>query len=205
MSGEQPGSTGPEAASPLPTRYGSARGPDGYAERVTGAERAGGLGRRRWQSGAASGASDAATGWGPAADQPAIEATQAIPVLPAPPHAAGRAVSRRLVRHVDVWTVFKVSLVFYLLLAVIVLAGGAVAWQVAAGLHLIRDVERAVRTLADKRRFVLHPLPVLEYSAAAAGALALVGTLANTVAAVLYNLISDVVGGVQTVEVVERV
>ena len=122
--------------------------------------------------------------------------------LPAATAAAGVPI-RRLVRRVDAWTVFKVSFLFYVLMLGIFLLAGVVAWRVAVPLHFIRDIERAVRTLADARKFVLRPMPVLEYAAAAGGALALLGTVMNTVAAVLYNLISDVIGGVQTIEVVK--
>ena len=138
-------------------------------------------------------------GWAPGTAPTDGGPTMAVPVVSQVPVPV-----RRLVRRVDAWTVFKVSLVFYLLFAVIMLIAGSIAWSVAVHLHFIRDIERAVRTLADKRSFVLHPLPVLEYAAAAFGVLALVGTVLNTVAAVLYNLISDLVGGVQTVEVVEE-
>ena len=130
-----------------------------------------------------------------------------VPGLPAAGlHAATAAAGvpiRRLVRRVDAWTVFKVSFLFYVLMLGIFLLAGVVAWRVAVPLHFIRDIERAVRTLADARKFVLRPMPVLEYAAAAGGALALLGTVMNTVAAVLYNLISDVIGGVQTIEVVK--
>jgi hypothetical protein len=111
--------------------------------------------------------------------------------------------SRRLLRRFDTWTVFKVSLVFYLLLLVIVLASGVVVWSVAVNLGFIADIDKAVRSLADDRSFTLHPGNVLLYSALTGAVLALFGTLLNVIASLLYNLISDVVGGVQIVVVSE--
>lgn len=141
---------------------------------------------------------DLPPGWsstaGPTVAQPAA-ATDLIA-------ASGRpVVQRHLVRRVDAWTVFKVSLVFYLLMLAITLAGGVAAWEVAARLSLIKDIEKLVRNLAVKSSFVLHPLVVLEYAAAIGGILVVVGTLLNTVAALVYNLISDLIGGVQGVVV----
>ncbi len=185
MSEQSGPAVGQEAASPFPARYGSVRGP---VEDVALNEAP--------RAAPARGGYEQTGSWAPADE--AGGRTQAIPV------ADGTVPVRRLIRHVDVWTVFKVSLVFYVLFGLIVLVAGVVAWIVGVNLHFVRDIERAVRTLADKRKFVLHPLPVLEYAAAAIGVLALLGTVVNTVAAVLYNLISDLVGGIQTVEVLQE-
>lgn len=205
MSEQSGPAIGQEAASPFPAGYGSVRGAGDEAALQPSGPPPRSSGLRRRLTGAR-----AVTASPPTAQQavgvepttwvsPAGETTMAIPVL-----SQVSVPVRRLVRRVDVWTVFKVSFVFYILFAVILLAAGAVAWTLAVDLHLIRDVERAVRTLADKRRFLLHPTTVLKYAAAAFGALALIGTVVNTVAAILYNLIADLVGGIQTIEVVEE-
>jgi hypothetical protein len=111
--------------------------------------------------------------------------------------------SRRLIRRVDVWTVFKVSLVFYVLLLVSVLIAGVAVWNVAQAFGLIHNIEKSIRSLFDLTSFHLHPLPVLGYTAAGGAVLTVVGTLLNVVMALLYNLISDIVGGVQIVVVTD--
>jgi hypothetical protein len=111
--------------------------------------------------------------------------------------------SRRLVRRVDTWTVFKVSLFFYLLGLAIVIVAGVILWNVASTFGTIASIQKSVRSLFDLTNFVLKPVPLLEYTAAGGGVLALLGTIVNTVAALLYNLISDVAGGVQVVVVTE--
>jgi hypothetical protein len=111
--------------------------------------------------------------------------------------------SRRLVRRIDTWTVLKVSLIFYLLMLVISLLAGIAAWHVAVSLSFVSDIQKSVRSLADDTKFVLHPNAVLEYGAAIGVVLAVVGTVLNVVAALLYNLISDIFGGVQVVVVTE--
>lgn len=196
MSDQGRPTVGANLPSPLPRGYGNVRGSNGddgshpSDGRQTPPARYQRTGRRPAGEPAGLTRTEIGTDGGP---------TMAVTVLPERP-----VPTRRLLRRVDAWTVFKVSLVFYLLFALILLIAGAIAWSIAVQLHFVRDIERAVRTLADKRSFVLHPLPVLEYAAAALGVLALVGTVLNTVFAVLYNLISDLVGGVQTVEVVRE-
>lgn len=111
--------------------------------------------------------------------------------------------SRRLVRRIDTWTVFKVSLVFYFFLLVIMLVAGVVLWHLAQPFGVITSIEKSVRLLFDLKTFKLRPIPVLEYSAAGGAVLAIIGTLLNVVAAALYNLISDVVGGIQVIVVSE--
>jgi hypothetical protein len=110
---------------------------------------------------------------------------------------------RRLVRRIDTWTVFKVSFMFYLLMVIIVLIAGIVTWNVAEHLGFIGDIQKSVRSLADDKSFVFHGRVALRWAAIGGAALGLLGTLFNTVAAMLYNLLSDVIGGLQVVVVTE--
>jgi hypothetical protein len=107
------------------------------------------------------------------------------------------------VRRVDPWTVFKVSLVFYLFVLVVVVVAGVLLWIIASALGFLHSIEKSVKVLFDYTTFTLHPGPVLEYTVAGGAALAIVGTLVNVLAALLYNLIADVVGGVQMVVVAD--
>jgi hypothetical protein len=111
--------------------------------------------------------------------------------------------SRRLVRRIDTWTVFKVSLFFYLLGLAIIVVAGVILWNVASTFGTITSIQKSVKTLFVLNSFVLKPIPLLEYTVAGGGVLVVLGTLVNTTAALLYNLISDVVGGVQVVVVTE--
>jgi len=105
--------------------------------------------------------------------------------------------SRRVVRRVDVWSVFKVSFIFYLCVLVVLLVAGIVLWNVAEAFGVVTTVEKLVRSLFALTSFQLHPLVALMWSAAVIGALCFIGMLFNILAAVLYNLISDVIGGIQ--------
>jgi hypothetical protein len=111
--------------------------------------------------------------------------------------------SRRLIRRVDTWTVFKVSLLFYTLLLGMVLLALVVLWNVATAFGTVNTIEKSVKTLFDYKTFTLHPAAVFGWTAAGGGVLVVIGTLLNVVAALMYNLISDVIGGVQVVVVSE--
>lgn len=105
--------------------------------------------------------------------------------------------ARGTVRHVDVLSVAKVSLIFYLLVLIIVVVASVLLWVVADAFGSIHSIERSVKTLFDLKKFTLHPTTVAAYTSAGGVVLAVAGTLANVLAALMYNLISDLVGGVR--------
>lgn len=108
-----------------------------------------------------------------------------------------------MIRRVDTWTVFKVSLFFYLLGLAVLLVAGVILWNVATTFGTIASLQKSIKSLFDLTTFQLKPRPLLEYSAAGGVVLALLGTIMNTVAALIYNLISDIAGGIQIVVVTE--
>jgi Transmembrane domain of unknown function (DUF3566) len=105
--------------------------------------------------------------------------------------------TRRMVRRIDVWTVFKMSILFYLCVFLVFLIAGVLLWNIAEAFHVITSVEKFIRSLFDLQQFTFRPKVVLESSVLGGGTLVLLGTGANVLAALIYNLISDVVGGVQ--------
>jgi Transmembrane domain of unknown function (DUF3566) len=107
------------------------------------------------------------------------------------------AQSKRTIRHFNVWTVFKVSLAFYFMLLVAVVVASVMLWYVANAFGSIATIEKSVRTLFDLSKFTIRPGEVLKYTAIGGGILAFCGTFANVLAAFMYNLISDLVGGIR--------
>lgn len=104
---------------------------------------------------------------------------------------------RRVVRRIDVATVLKISLVFYLCLLLTALVAGVVLWDLASAFGVLKTFDKLVRSLFALSSFTLRPLVALAWGSAIGALLALIGTFVNVLAAILYNLISDVVGGVQ--------
>jgi hypothetical protein len=113
----------------------------------------------------------------------------------------------RVVRHVDPWSVFKIAVVFNLVLYVVALTSGVLLWNVAYATGTIDNLERFFESFGwDTFEFnggeIFH-------SAWIAGLFAVVGlTGAAVLGATLFNLITDLVGGVRLTvleeEVVER-
>ncbi|HHC07379.1 MAG TPA: hypothetical protein ENK55_01485 [Actinobacteria bacterium] len=102
---------------------------------------------------------------------------------------------RRVIRRIDPWTVLKVSLVFNLIVALVVVLGTWVMWSVLVQ----RGVPDRIADLADSIRLTFTPNGPLYFRivtlSAFIGAIAATGLA--TLAAILYNLIADVVGGIE--------
>lgn len=109
--------------------------------------------------------------------------------------------SRWTVRRVNVFSVLKISLAFYLCVLVVVLVAGAVLWNIAESAGLIGKLDRLIRSLFALSSFKLHPLTALTWGGAFVGLLCLLGVLVNVIVAMLYNVLSDLVGGVRVLVV----
>jgi Transmembrane domain of unknown function (DUF3566) len=86
----------------------------------------------------------------------------------------------------------------------VMLVAGTVLWNVAAAFGVVTDGEKLVRSLFALTTFTLHPITAFFWGSTIAGAVCFLGVLSNVLAAVLYNLISDVVGGVQVIVVSDQ-
>ena len=140
--------------------------------------------------------------------QPGSLSTQAVPATdvaaepaPAPTAPAGsprpNARSQRvLLRRIDPWSVFKLSLVFYLTLCLVLLIAGSLLWAGAAVAGVVENIERFIEDIgfAD---FQFSPARILQAATATGLTLVIGGTLGTTLLAVLYNLIADVSGGLR--------
>lgn len=115
---------------------------------------------------------------------------------PRPPaRSSTRPIVRRkvMVRHVDPWSVLKLSLIFYFCLLLVVMLGVAVFWSVV---NRIGIIEEALGFLLELN------LEVTINAGNIGRALFLIGLLnvalfsgINVFLAFLYNLVSDLLGG----------
>ena len=103
----------------------------------------------------------------------------------------------RTVTHVDVWSVARMSFLFYLTALAVFLVVGTVLWLVAATAGLVGGVERFIKSLFGFTSFHFVGLKIFLGSLVTGLALALLGTLVNVVGAAVYNLIADAAGGVR--------
>lgn len=138
-----------------------------------------------------------------------------MPIVTAPPAGELRAAGRRprvrrvtrVIRHVDPWSVFKVGLIFSAVMYVVLLSSGVLLWRVAESTGSLDNVERW---------FTQFGWETFEFNGdelfSDAWIIGLFGVVAMTggfvLLATLFNLVSDIVGGVRVTvleeEVVER-
>jgi hypothetical protein len=156
-----------------------------------------------------------------AADQPPVAGTPAVDATTTGMHATVRAARpsyrdrraagrlrarkvRRLVRHVEPWSVLKVSLLFYFCLWVILLIAGVILWSFAVGSGTIDNVENFVQELFALESFEFNADEIFRASAIGGLVLVVAGSGFTVLMAVLFNLISDVTGGVRFTVVEEE-
>ena len=110
----------------------------------------------------------------------------------------------RVVRHVDSWSIFKVALVFNLFLYGVLLTAGVLLWQVAQNTGTVDNVERFFESFGWET-FELKGGAIF-HNAWIAGLFLVVGLTGLAVLmATLFNLITDLVGGIRVTVLEEEV
>lgn len=102
---------------------------------------------------------------------------------------------RRLLRQVDPWSVLKLSLVFFICVWVMFMVAAIIVWQVARTSGSIDRIERFVGDLGAPD-FQLDGRFIFRQYGLVGLVLAFASTAAATVASVVFNLISDIIGGI---------
>ncbi len=111
---------------------------------------------------------------------------------------------RRLVRHVEPWSVLKVSLILYFCAWAIMLFVGVTLWNLAVNSGLVGDVEGFVEELFALESFKINADQIFRIAAVGGLVLVLAASGLTVLGAVLFNLISDVTGGVRLTVVEEE-
>ena len=114
----------------------------------------------------------------------------------------GRRV-RRVIRKVDTWSVLKLSLLFFGCMLVMGMVAGVVLWQAARRVGTITYIEDQVKKYADLKSFEILGPKVFTTALLTGLVLVLLGTAITTIGSMLYNLLSDIVGGVQIIMIEE--
>lgn len=104
--------------------------------------------------------------------------------------------SHVVLRRVQPWSVLKLSLLFYLCVCASLLVAGVALWLAASAVGVVGNVESFFQDAGfDEFQFSAAAM----FRAFTIGGIILVvaGTVANMLLAMLFNLMSDVVGGVR--------
>ncbi len=111
---------------------------------------------------------------------------------------------RRLVRHVEPWSVLKISLIFYFCLWVIMLIAGVILWNLAVSSGTVDNIEKFITELFALESFTFNADQIFRASAIGGLVLVVAGSGFTVLMAVLFNLISDVTGGMRFTVVEEE-
>lgn len=104
---------------------------------------------------------------------------------------------RQTIRRVDLWSVLKVSVAFYLCGLVVVLAAGMVLWWVASAFGVIGSLEDFLGELLEADDFEFLSWRILRGATLIGLVLVCLMVVVTTLAAALYNLFAELVGGVE--------
>ncbi|MDA3013414.1 MAG: DUF3566 domain-containing protein [Actinomycetota bacterium] len=109
---------------------------------------------------------------------------------------------RRIIRKIDPWTVLKVTLVLNFVVALTVVLGISILWVllVNAGVPQgLEDIARRLALLDADASLVGNIEPLFSAIVSLAAVYMLTQTALATIAAFFYNLVSDLVGGIEVI------
>lgn len=141
---------------------------------------------------------------------PADQATVAPPE-PAPAEApvpAEQARSKRssparsrqakvVLRKVGPWSVLKISFLFYLCVMVVILGAMMILYAILGAIGALDSLTRLIRDLFADQSFQINGGWLFSRGLSIGLALVVLWTLINVFIVFLYNLLSDVVGGIE--------
>jgi len=105
--------------------------------------------------------------------------------------------TRRTIRHVDPWSVLKVSVVLYACLYGATVLAGYLLWTAAVQSGVITNIESFVAEVGSYEIWEINGEEIFR-RATVIGAVLFVGGIAlNVLLTIVFNLISDLVGGVR--------
>ena len=107
------------------------------------------------------------------------------------------------VRSVDLWSVLKVAICFYLCALIVILVAGVMLWWVASAAGVVASIESFVGELVNNKDFRLLSWEVLRAATLIGLVVVCLMTVVTVLAAAFYNLFSELLGGIE-VTVVEQ-
>lgn len=111
---------------------------------------------------------------------------------------------RRLVRHIEPWSVLKVSLLFFFCIWVVAMVAGVLLWNAAVASGVIGDIENFTQELFALEEFALVGEEIFRATAIGGLVLSVAATGFAVLIAILLNLISDLTGGIRVTVVEEE-
>ncbi len=105
--------------------------------------------------------------------------------------------SRRTIRHIDPWSVFKVSVLLYICLYLAVMLAGVLLWSALQRSGLVESFEDFIAEVGSYSVWEIDGNVIYQRARIIGLVLAAAGVAFNVVLALIFNLISDLVGGIR--------
>jgi len=110
---------------------------------------------------------------------------------------ARRRHARVVIRKIGPWSVFKLSLVLYSCIMLVILGAGVILYGMLGAIGALDSVTRLIRDLFADRTFVVNGRWLFTRGLGIGLVMVIAWSLINVFVVFLYNLISDLVGGVE--------
>lgn len=111
---------------------------------------------------------------------------------------------RRIVRHIEVWSVLKISILFFACLWAVFLIAGFIVWGVAESSGTVDKLESLITELFALDTFNFDGKQIFRGYAFGGLILAIAGSTLNVLMVLLFNLISDLTGGLRVTMIEEE-
>jgi hypothetical protein len=105
--------------------------------------------------------------------------------------------TRVVVRKVGPWSVLKFSLLFYFCVMLVILLALGMLYSVLSAIGALESVTKLAREVLSDKTFEIHGDWIFARLTLIGIAMVVLWSLINVFVAFLYNLISDVVGGIE--------
>jgi hypothetical protein len=132
----------------------------------------------------------------PRAEVPARRGMASAPRHPGVRRSRQR-LARVVIRKVGPWSIFKLSVIFYFCIMLVVLGALTILYLVLGAIGALDSVTRLIRDLFADQGFKIQGGWLFSRGFLIGLAMVLLWSLINVFVAFLYNLIADIVGGVE--------
>jgi hypothetical protein len=105
--------------------------------------------------------------------------------------------TRRTIRHIDPWSVFKVSLILYACLYGALVVAGTVLWSIIVRSGVVTDIEDFIAEVGSYEVWEINGAEIFSRATVVGAILFAAAVVFNVVLTIIFNLISDLVGGVR--------
>jgi hypothetical protein len=113
---------------------------------------------------------------------------------------------RRVVRHVDPWSVLRFSILFHVVIFGALLLSAVLVWNAAELAGVVENLESLIAELGSLDEFVIDESAVFRAALVGSAMMTLASSVLLVLLGVVFNLISDLTGGIRfTVIEEERV